>query len=102
MTATLEQTDLGISTSEREKFFTTLYERAFPFVAKFVSARNGTFEEAKDIFHDALVILYEKKLQAHEQEMAINEESYLVGIAKHLWLKKYNHEKKLVPLTALE
>ena len=45
---------------ERALLFAQLYEETFPKVAKFVANRGGTFDDAKDIFHDALVILYEK------------------------------------------
>jgi len=72
----------------REEFFTGLYKKAFPAVAKYVSGRGGSFDEAKDVFHDALVIYYEKTVQG-----ALNNETdetaYLIGIAKHLWLRKF-------------
>src|ERR1700743_1178033 len=77
------------ATAGREAFFTRLYLSAFPPVAKYVSRRGGSFDEAKDIFHDAMIILYEKAA-AGKVDAGVNETAYLVGIAKHLWLKKYN------------
>ena len=47
---------------ERALLFAQLYEETFPNVAKFVANRGGTFDDAKDIFQDALVILYEKSI----------------------------------------
>ncbi|HTF06071.1 MAG TPA: hypothetical protein VK826_18705, partial [Bacteroidia bacterium] len=66
------------------ELFAELYERAFPAVALFVRKMNGSFEEAKDIFHDALVIFYEKQ-QEKTFVLRTSPEAYLMGIAKHLW-----------------
>jgi DNA-directed RNA polymerase specialized sigma24 family protein len=85
----------------RKSLFEDLYQRAFPRVARFVSSRNGSFQDAKDIFQDALVIYYEKLV---EKKLAVHasEEAYVLGIAKHLWLRKFNREKDLVSLDELE
>lgn len=79
----------------------TLYEAAFPGVARFVQKMGGDFEDAKDIFHDALVIFQERQNQAgfHIQQ---SPNAYLLGVAKHLWLRKHHRQRKLVPLTEAE
>jgi len=89
------------SIHNREEFFTRLYKKAFPVVAKYISRRDGSFDEAKDIFHDALVIYYEKTVQQVLND-DIDETAYLVGIAKHLWLRKFSDNKKVVPLDGVE
>jgi DNA-directed RNA polymerase specialized sigma24 family protein len=85
----------------REEFFTRLYKKAFPPVAKYVSRRGGSFDEAKDVFHDALIIYYEKTMQAVLNEN-IDETAYLVGIAKHLWLKKSRGDNQAISLDGVE
>ncbi|HEX5168463.1 MAG TPA: sigma-70 family RNA polymerase sigma factor [Cyclobacteriaceae bacterium] len=78
-----------------------LYERAFPRVARFVSKMNGTLEDAKDIFQDALVIFYEK--QANENfNLTASGEAYILGIAKHLWIRKFKRDHHLVSLDDIE
>jgi DNA-directed RNA polymerase specialized sigma24 family protein len=84
---------------ERTQVFTQLYEEVFPKVAKFVANRGGTFDDTKDIFQDALVILYEKSTQGNVLE---SPERYLVGIAKHLWIRKFNDNHKKVGLDEME
>ena len=74
--------------SDREEAVTALYLKAFPAVAKYINRRGGSFDEAKDIFHDALVIYYEKSIET-KQVFSGNETAYLIGIAKHLWLKRF-------------
>ncbi|MEJ0031475.1 MAG: sigma-70 family RNA polymerase sigma factor [Bacteroidota bacterium] len=69
-----------------------LYEETFPAVASFVSKMGGSPEDAKDIFHDALIILFEKEGGLE------NPAAYIVGIAKHLWVRKFKHDKNRVDL----
>jgi DNA-directed RNA polymerase specialized sigma24 family protein len=86
----------GISNSDhpitREALFISLYKKAFPVVAKYISRMGGSIDEAKDVFHDALIIYYEKAISASSPPE--NEIAYLFGTAKHLWLKKYRQNSK--------
>lgn len=74
---------------DREELITRLYKQAFPPVAKYISNRGGSFEVAKDIFHDALLIFYEKMVAGN---YPADETGYLIGIVKHLWLKHYRED----------
>lgn len=87
----------GNTPAAREQLFIALYQKAFPAVARYVSKMGGSFDEAKDIFQDALVIYYEK---AVTDSIAIktNERAYLLGTAKYLWFQKYRTDKTQVPL----
>jgi len=81
--------------------FSELYKKAFPPVAHFVSKMNGSFHDAKDIFHDALVIFCEKT-ENESFILSVSAEAYVTGIAKHLWIKKFNRNKRTVSLDAME
>jgi len=88
-----QQNDFS-SAASRKDLFVGLYKKAFPAVAKYISKKGGNFHEAKDIFQDALVVYYEKLVNG-----AINlnsdEQSYLMGISKHLWSKRFKENTKL-------
>lgn len=75
-----------------------LYERIFPPVAEFVRRMGGSIDDAKDIFHDTLVVY----MEVDEQKVRVTKEAYLVGIAKHLWIRKYNHDCRQVTLNDME
>lgn len=75
-----------------EELFIDIYKKAFPKAAAFIRKMGGGFEEAKDVFHDALVIYYEKKLEDNFVSES-NEQAYILGICKHLWYKNYNKIK---------
>ena len=86
---------------DREALIQELYESAFPGVARFVRKMNGNLEDAKDVFHDAIIIFYEKvrdgKIAIH-----ISNEAYILGIAKHLWIRKFKKDKEKIGLEIAE
>ncbi|QQL51409.1 RNA polymerase sigma factor [Mucilaginibacter ginkgonis] len=85
-----------VDAQQREEFFLLCYKQTFPAVAAYVAKRGGSFEDAKDIFQDAVVIYYEhfvnNKTEPH------NRQAYLMGVAKNLWLRKFNSEKMTTPI----
>ncbi|WP_257668751.1 RNA polymerase sigma factor [Parapedobacter tibetensis] len=87
-------------TTAREALFIALYQRIFPLVARYVAKRGGHLDEAKDIFHDALVIYYEKVLTT-SLVLEHNEEAYVFGIARHLWTKRYKENLRYASLDQL-
>jgi RNA polymerase sigma factor (sigma-70 family) len=86
--------------TKREELFVCLYQKAFPAVAKYVSRMGGSFDEAKDVFQDALVVYYEKLVA--EKFTMDNDAAYLAGIAKNLWLKRYRDSSQHIPLDHID
>jgi DNA-directed RNA polymerase specialized sigma24 family protein len=90
---TMIDTRLPVATfdqQQRKSFFTELYKLAFPNVARFVANRGGTLQDAKDIFQDGLVIYYEKEVRGDMPD--VMPEAYLLGICKHLWIRKFKSD----------
>lgn len=65
-----------------------------PPVKKYILANNGTGEDAKDIFQDALVILY-KKIKANELTLSVPLKTYLFAVSKNCWLQELRKRKNL-------
>ncbi len=84
----------------REQQLTELYLKAFPAVAAMVSKQGGTLDEAKDIFQDALVILYERDLR-NDRGTIQDKKAYLKGIARHLWYHYRQGQQRLVSMDQL-
>ena len=87
--------------ARREELFTTLYKKAFPAVARYVSRMGGSFDEAKDVFQDALVVYYEKTAAA-KFTLNRSDAAYLVGTAKYLWIKRYKENCLHIPLDGID
>ncbi|UOQ98050.1 sigma-70 family RNA polymerase sigma factor [Hymenobacter sp. 5317J-9] len=80
--------------ANREQALTRLYRQAFPAVRRYVSRHGGSAEDAQDVFHDALVILYE---QATGGSLVLTAaaSTYLVGVARNLWLHELRRRARL-------
>lgn len=96
-----EMNNLIQTAADREKLFIALYKSTFPSVARYVSKMGGAFDDAKDIFQDALVIYYEK-IVAKTVTLKTNEKAYLIGISKHLWLRKFKNDILSAPIDDID
>jgi RNA polymerase sigma factor (sigma-70 family) len=85
-----------VKTVNREQLLMELYKSAFPPLAKYVARMGGSVDDAKDIFQDALVIYYEKAVAGNL--VAADGKAYLLGIAKHMWFKKFKEQGNTLPL----
>ena len=65
-----------------------------PSVKKYITANSGTTDDAKDIFQDALVILY-KKAQTENFTLSVPLKTYLQAIVKNLWLQELRRRNKM-------
>jgi RNA polymerase sigma factor (sigma-70 family) len=76
----------GLANSE-SKAIETLYKSHFGMIQHFVVNNNGSFDDARDIFQEAMIALYEK-VQIDSFSLSCQIKTYLFSICKHLWLKR--------------
>jgi RNA polymerase sigma factor (sigma-70 family) len=69
-----------------------LYDN-LPAVRKYILKNHGGREDAKDIFQDALVILY-KKVQEPSFTLQSSLSAYFMGIVKNLWRQELRRKNK--------
>ncbi len=76
-----------------------IYERYSEKIARFVKKNNGNQEEAKDLFQDALLIIYLQTKREKGLKLTCPFEAYLYTICKFRWInrlqKKSNTEVTL-------
>lgn len=87
-----ETTILDLVRQRDQDELTRIYKDVYPMVLKYVTANTGSREDAQDIFQDAFYILIKK---AEHPDFILTSElsTFLVGIAKNLWLKKLTRAK---------
>ncbi len=64
-----------------------IYKNCFKLIQTLILNNNGTNDDAKDIFQEALLVLYEKAKTEHF-ELSCQIKTYLYSVSKRLWLKK--------------
>jgi len=75
-----------------ERIITEMYSQYFPSVRHYIYKNNGSAEDARDIFHDAFVVLLEK-IRENALDLNCSLKTYLYAICKNLWLKKISEHK---------
>ncbi|GAB4015825.1 hypothetical protein GCM10028808_42310 [Spirosoma migulaei] len=74
---------------------TQLYRRYFPMVLHFVTTNSGSEDDAKDIYQEALIVLYEK-VRSDSLELHCQLKTYLYSIGRRLWLKQLTQRNRFV------
>lgn len=82
--------------SGNERVLFDVYKSNFAMVQRLVLANNGTEQEAKDIFQDAMIAFYERVRQA-DFVLTCRISTYLYAVSRRLWLKRLA-EKKMTPM----
>lgn len=70
-----------------------LYDLVLPTVIQWVKTNNGTEEDARDIFQEALIALY-KQLGNGPFNLTCTLKSFLRIVCRNLWLTKIRDNKK--------
>ncbi|HQS56615.1 MAG TPA: sigma-70 family RNA polymerase sigma factor [Sediminibacterium sp.] len=69
------------------KAIETIYKDNFNMVQAFVLNNNGSYDDARDIFQEAMIALYEKA-QSESFVLTCQIKTYVYSICRRLWLKK--------------
>ncbi len=79
-----------------------LYKSHFAMIQHFVLNNNGSFDDARDLFQEAMITLYEK-VQSDSFVLSCQIKTYLFSICKNLWLKRLQQMSKYnAPLSTEE
>src|SRR5205809_7888163 len=64
-----------------------IYVKHYPMMEKFVVANRGTAEAARDVFQEAILVLYRNAMK-EGFELSCRVETYLYAVVRRLWLKE--------------
>jgi RNA polymerase sigma factor (sigma-70 family) len=79
-----------------EKVLRDYYVLYYQSVRRFVLANNGNEEDARDLFQDTLVVLYQK-VRREQFKLTCSLGTYLFSVSRYLWLKELGRKKRVVP-----
>ncbi len=79
--------------AERNRGLTALYQNLYGGVARFVLNNSGTEEDAKDIFQEGLIVLYEK-VSVPDFVQTSSLKTFLHAICRNLWLKRLRRSSR--------
>lgn len=76
----------GLAGNDREAI-ETIYRENYTMVQAFVLNNNGNPEEARDLFQEAMVVLFEKSVSGNF-ELHCQLKTYIYSVCRRLWLKR--------------
>jgi len=85
----------GLALNDR-KAAETIYRQHYSMVQSLIVNNNGHPDDARDIFQEAMIVLYEKA-RSGSFELNCQLKTYLYSVCKRLWLKRLNQLQKISP-----
>jgi RNA polymerase sigma factor (sigma-70 family) len=79
----------GLARNER-KSVETIYRENYNMIQALIINNNGSTDEAKDVFQEAMIVLYEK-VRSGSFELNCQIKTYLYSVCRRLWLKRLQH-----------
>ena len=78
----------------------TIYRENYMMIQAFIVKNNGYPEDARDVFQEAMIVLFEKaKLDSFVLSCQIK--TYLYSVCRRLWLKKLQQQSRYFPSVEL-
>lgn len=76
----------GLANNEKDAI-EAIYRENYSMIQSFILNNNGSVDDARDIFQESMIVLYEKaKLESFELNCKIK--TYVYSVCRRLWLKK--------------
>ena len=76
-----------------ERSLKLVYRQHYGVITNMVMNNGGSLQEAKDVYQDAVIVLYEK-LQDEQFELNCQIKTFLYSVSRNIWLKQLKVRKK--------
>jgi RNA polymerase sigma factor (sigma-70 family) len=83
---------LGILNNSEEAL-NRMYTSYFPMVLQFILNNNGDEDDAKDVYQESIIVVY-NKIQSGDFELTSKLKTYIYSISRRIWLKKLAQQSK--------
>ncbi len=82
----------GLATNDK-KAVETIYQENFNTIQALIINNNGSSDDAKDIFQEAMIVLYEK-VRTEGFELHCQIKTFMYSVARRLWLKRLQQQNR--------
>lgn len=69
-----------------------LYKSYYPMILQLIITNSGDEDDAKDIFQEAIIVLY-NKVKSGNFELNSKLKTFIYSVCRRLWLKRLNQQK---------
>jgi RNA polymerase sigma factor (sigma-70 family) len=82
----------GLARNDR-KAVETIYRENYSMVQSLIINNNGSTDDAKDVFQEAMIVLYEKA-RSGSFELSCQIKTYIYSVSRRLWLKRLQQSSR--------
>ncbi|MEO6610677.1 MAG: sigma-70 family RNA polymerase sigma factor [Chitinophagaceae bacterium] len=82
----------GLAGSDK-KAVETIYQENYNMVQSLIINNNGSADDAKDIFQEAMIVLYEK-VRSGTFELNCQIRTFVYSVSRRLWLKRLQQQNR--------
>ena len=93
--STLEEEKLilkGLAENDKQAI-EAIYRANYAMIQAFILNNNGTYDDARDIFQEAMIVLFEKA-RTESFELSSQIKTYIYSVCRRLWLKRLNQMQR--------
>jgi RNA polymerase sigma factor (sigma-70 family) len=83
---------LGILNDSKEAL-ERLYKAYFPMILQLILTNNGDEDEAKDVFQESIIVLY-NKVKSGDFELNSKLKTFIYSVSRRLWLKRLSQKSR--------
>lgn len=83
----------GLAQNNKEAI-ETIYKQNYGSIQHFILNNNGTADDAKDIFQEAMIVLYEK-VNSDNFVLTAQIKTYVYSVCRRLWLKRLQQTQRI-------
>jgi RNA polymerase sigma factor (sigma-70 family) len=83
---------IGLGANDR-KCIEAIYQAHYSMIQALIINNNGTSDDARDIFQEAIIVLYER-VKSGSFELHAQLKTYIYAVSRRLWLKKLIHQQR--------
>ena len=83
---------MGVAKND-QKAIELIYKNNFPVIQSLILSNNGNYDDARDIFQEAMIVLYENA-KSESFVLTCQIKTYVYSICKRLWLKKLQYNNR--------
>ncbi len=77
---------------KNEKVYRSIYKKVFPLILDYVSCNSGTYQDAEDVFQDAMLEVL-RKIRNHDLTLTCSFTTFFWEICRRVWLKELRKRK---------
>lgn len=90
-----EQTLLKGLAANDAKAAETIYKENFKLIQSFIVNNSGTYDDARDIFQEAMIVLYENA-KNESFVLTCKIATYVYSVSRRLWLKRLQQNSRFI------